>query len=224
MYGENGAQMRTELAALLRQHRAVQGRDLLPDFLAVARRVFTRSLYLPPHFHSESLSDCCVGSQATPQSFLPGVERKDAMKCLTAMTLAVLVTNGLPVVDVAEHGTPDIRMTPAEITLESSAPYYETRIAIVSAGVPLRWRNETASPHSIRHDGCLGGGICAFQSPALPPSDHFMIAPLPPGRSEEKTAKSPSDENTTRPSSPPELSMSRAIDFPLKRSSLTERR
>lgn len=104
------------------------------------------------------------------------------MKCLTAMTLAVLITSGLPVVGVAEPVTPDNRMTPAEITLESSAPYYEPRIAIVSAGVPLRWRNETASPHSIRHDGCLGDGICAFQSPALPPSDHFMIAPLPPGR------------------------------------------
>ncbi len=104
------------------------------------------------------------------------------MQSLIAMTLAVLITSWLPVVGVVERLTPDIRTTPVEITLESSAPYYEPHLAIISAGVPLRWRNQTASPHSIRHDGCLSGGLCAFQSPALPPSDHFMIAPLPPGR------------------------------------------
>ncbi len=104
------------------------------------------------------------------------------MKSLTVTTLALLITNWLPIHDVADHVTPDQRVTPAEITLEASAPYYDPHLAIVSAGVPLRWRNPTASPHSIRHDGCLSGGICAFQSPALPPSDTFMIAPLPSGR------------------------------------------
>ncbi len=100
------------------------------------------------------------------------------MNCLIAMMVMCV----LPAVGFAEQAMPDIHMSPAEISLASSAPYYEPNIAMVPAGVPLQWRNETASPHSIRHDGCLTGDLCAFQSPALAPSDHFMIAPPAPGR------------------------------------------
>jgi len=70
-----------------------------------------------------------------------------------------------------------------EILFESSAPYYEPPLAVVSAGIPVRWSNATASPHSIRHDECLKeDGQCVFQSLAVPPENSFAIAPLPPGR------------------------------------------
>lgn len=70
-----------------------------------------------------------------------------------------------------------------EILFESSAPYYEPQLAVVSAGLPVRWSNATASPHSIRHDGCLKeDGECVFRSLAVPPENSFAIAPLPPGR------------------------------------------
>ena len=70
----------------------------------------------------------------------------------------------------------------ADISFEATAPYYEPYLAVVSAGIPVRWTNPTASPHSIRHDGCLTDGPCAFRSIAVPPNNSFVIAPLPPGR------------------------------------------
>jgi len=74
-------------------------------------------------------------------------------------------------------------MPTAEIVFEATAPYYEPALAVVSAGIPVRWSNSTASPHSIRHDGCLtDDGPCVFQSIAVPPDNSFVIAPLPPGR------------------------------------------
>lgn len=71
---------------------------------------------------------------------------------------------------------------PVEIAFESSSPYYQPRVAVVSAGTPVRWGNATGSHHSVRHDGCLTEEICAFQSIAVPPDSSFLIAPLPPGR------------------------------------------
>lgn len=70
----------------------------------------------------------------------------------------------------------------ADIVFETSAPYYHPDVAIVSADIPVRWSNPTASPHSIRHDGCLTDGPCAFRSIAVLPEESFLIAPLPPGR------------------------------------------
>ena len=73
--------------------------------------------------------------------------------------------------------------TPAvDIAFEASAPYYEPQLAVVPASRPVRWVNSTASPHSVRHDGCLTDELCAFQSIAVPPDSSFVIAPLPPGR------------------------------------------
>lgn len=71
---------------------------------------------------------------------------------------------------------------PAEITFETSAPYYQPQVAVVPAGIPVSWVNSTASPHSVRHDDCLTDATCAFQSIAVPPDSSFSIAPLPPGR------------------------------------------
>lgn len=70
----------------------------------------------------------------------------------------------------------------ADITFEGTAPYYQPQLAVVEAGTPIRWINTTASPHTVRHDGCLTGEVCAFESIAVPPDSSFLIAPLPPGR------------------------------------------
>lgn len=71
---------------------------------------------------------------------------------------------------------------PANITLENCALYYRPYIAVAHAGVLILWVNPTASPHSIRHDGCLTEGLCAFNSIAVPPDSSFAVAPLPPGQ------------------------------------------
>src|SRR5215831_7339705 len=69
-----------------------------------------------------------------------------------------------------------------EIAFQSSAPYYEPPVAIVPMGMPIRWVNATASPHSVRHDACIDEEPCPFQSIAIPPDTSFVVAPLPPGR------------------------------------------
>lgn len=71
---------------------------------------------------------------------------------------------------------------PVEIAFETTSPYYQPRVAFVTAGTPVRWVNTTGSPHSVRHDGCLTEETCAFQSIAVPPDSSFLIAPLQPGR------------------------------------------
>jgi plastocyanin len=69
-----------------------------------------------------------------------------------------------------------------DITFQSSAPYYEPAVAVVPMGMPIRWVNATASPHSVRHDACIDEEPCPFQSIAIPPESSFVVAPLPPGR------------------------------------------
>jgi plastocyanin len=71
---------------------------------------------------------------------------------------------------------------PVEIAFETTSPYYQPRVAVVPISAPVRWVNTTGSHHSVRHDGCLTEGSCAFQSVAVPPDSSFLIAPLPPGR------------------------------------------
>ena len=82
----------------------------------------------------------------------------------------------------AGAAAPRFDVPAVDIAFESAAPYYQPQVAIVSAGAPIRWSNATASPHSIRHDGCLTGDVCAFRSIAVYPDENFMIAPLPPGQ------------------------------------------
>ena len=93
---------------------------------------------------------------------------------------ALLLCFGMPLLTSAMAGIS--YADPVEITFETSAPYYEPQLALVSAGSPVRWVNPTASPHSVRHDDCLTNDTRAFQSIAVPPDSSFSIAPLPPGR------------------------------------------
>lgn len=68
-----------------------------------------------------------------------------------------------------------------EITMENWAPYYQPSSAVIVPGTPVRWTNPTASPHTIRHDGCLSDGPCAFDSGPVFPDNSFSLPPLAPG-------------------------------------------
>lgn len=67
------------------------------------------------------------------------------------------------------------------ITLESVSPYYRPAKATVIAGAPILWINPTASYHTVRHDGCVDGPRCAFDSGPVAPDGRFVLEGLPPG-------------------------------------------
>jgi hypothetical protein len=100
---------------------------------------------------------------------------------ITVLVLALLLA--VPNL-LSGHGLSTVMESaaPAEITFESTAPDYQPEVAVVWSGVPIRWINATASPPSIRHDGCVTNRMCAFQSIAVAPDSSFSIAPLPPER------------------------------------------
>lgn len=93
---------------------------------------------------------------------------------LALLAAGVLVAGG-----VASTGA---SIGPFLITMESWSPYYQPVEAIVPPHRAIKWTNPTASPHTIRHDGCLRPGPCAFDSGAVPPDGAYMIPGLPPGR------------------------------------------
>jgi plastocyanin len=99
----------------------------------------------------------------------------------TRLLIAILLfSSGTLLTDSAAAGAASA--DPIEIAFETTSPYYQPAVAVVSAGTPVRWVNTTGSPHSVRHDGCLTDETCAFQSVAVPPDSSFLLAPLPPGR------------------------------------------
>ena len=67
------------------------------------------------------------------------------------------------------------------ISLDNFAPYYSPAQATVTVGQPIQWINETASQHTITHDGCIGSDPCAFDSGTLSPDASFSIYHLQPG-------------------------------------------
>ncbi len=108
--------------------------------------------------------------------------RRSGVVIWLLVVLAILLL--VPSVSLANNNNadPGVGMPTVDIVFESTEPYYQPQVAIVSVGVPVRWSNPTASPHSIRHDGCLTDEPCAFRSIAVLPDDSFVVAPLPPGR------------------------------------------
>ena len=67
------------------------------------------------------------------------------------------------------------------ISLDNFSPYYSPALATVTAGQPIRWINETASQHTITHDGCVEKGPCAFDSGPLRSDASFSVSDLQPG-------------------------------------------
>jgi plastocyanin len=105
------------------------------------------------------------------------------MRAPSIKTVPMVVVVLLSILTVAGGAIADVvQISPVEIAFESGSPYYLPRTAVVPAGVPVRWVNQTGSHHSVRHDGCVAKEPCAFQSIAVPPESSFAIAPLAPGR------------------------------------------
>jgi plastocyanin len=71
---------------------------------------------------------------------------------------------------------------PFEIVIDGGSPYYYPASAKVPAGAPIRWDNPTGSPHTITHDGCVDGGLCAFDSGVVSPNGSYTAPGLAPGR------------------------------------------
>ena len=93
------------------------------------------------------------------------------------LTLAALLGVLIPIVLAKAVG-------PASepIIMENVSPYYRPEVATRLADAPILWLNPTASPHSVRHDGCLSKGLCAFDSGAVMPEGTYMLQGLAPGR------------------------------------------
>ncbi len=72
--------------------------------------------------------------------------------------------------------------SPVKVLMDYWAPYYRPASAIVHDGGAIHIVNSTSSPHTVTHEGCRGGGTCAFDTGAVQPRTTFIIPPLPPGR------------------------------------------
>ena len=68
------------------------------------------------------------------------------------------------------------------ILIDGLSPYYSPFTASVVSGIPVVWKNPTASPHTVTHDGCRGSGPCAFDSGTILPGGSFHLPDLPPGQ------------------------------------------
>ncbi len=101
------------------------------------------------------------------------------LRWASRLGLGLVLVGGLLLVITPPTGA---KFNPFQITMESGFPYYEPLTLTVGSHQPIRWVNPTASPHTIRHDGCLSGHVCAFDSGAVPPNGKFEIPGLPPGR------------------------------------------
>ena len=97
---------------------------------------------------------------------------------VAVLTLMIAAPGPVKAGQASEAG---IHSNSASIILEGLAPYYVPSIAVVPVGTVVTWTNPTPSPHSIRHDGCLTLGRCAFDSGALLPDGTFSIPMLAPG-------------------------------------------
>ncbi len=83
----------------------------------------------------------------------------------------VILTTALPVFGSGTY----------HITMEQPAPYYTPIVATVPAGSRIQWNNETATAHTVTHDGCLTGQACAFDSGSVAPGNSFSLSLLQPG-------------------------------------------
>lgn len=67
------------------------------------------------------------------------------------------------------------------ITIETFAPYYSPTFVHIDIGTSISWDNPTSALHSITHDSCKTGEVCAFDSGPLGPHGTFTLHHLPPG-------------------------------------------
>lgn len=79
-------------------------------------------------------------------------------------------------------GSSETNLSPVLINMENWAPYYRPSEATIQSRMPIQWKNPTASPHTVRHDGCANKGPCLFDSGAVAPEGIYTISGLDPGR------------------------------------------
>jgi len=104
------------------------------------------------------------------------------LKTLINVVVSLMLMIAAPVSVKAEQASETgLHSNSVSIILEGLAPYYVPAIAVAPVGSVITWTNPTPSPHSIRHDGCLTVGPCAFDSGAVLPDGTFSIPSLPPG-------------------------------------------
>ncbi len=102
-----------------------------------------------------------------------------SMKIVRGAPFALPVLMMLGLLSALQSGA---GFNPFQITMENGSPYYQPIAPTVQPHRPIEWINPTASPHTIRHDGCVTDGPCAFDSGEVPPNGSYAIAGLPPGR------------------------------------------
>jgi plastocyanin len=104
------------------------------------------------------------------------------LKTLINVVVSLMLMIAAPVSVKAEQASETgLHSNSVSIILEGLAPYYVPPVAVAPVGSVITWTNPTPSPHSIRHDGCLTLGPCAFDSGAVLPDGTFSIPWLPPG-------------------------------------------
>ena len=103
-----------------------------------------------------------------------------AVQRIRGLSLTVIVVGLLVVGSDLARG--EVSVPPTVINMENWMPYYSPNEASIHSQTPVRWVNPTASPHTVRHDGCAHEGLCLFMSGLVPPEGSFTISGLAPGR------------------------------------------
>lgn len=67
------------------------------------------------------------------------------------------------------------------IAMEGSALYYSPFLATIPIGFAIQWINQTATAHTVTHDGCLTEKPCAFDSGSVFSGNSFTLPPLAAG-------------------------------------------
>jgi len=99
---------------------------------------------------------------------------------LQTMRLGLILSVILVPLSMGASG--EMTHSPVLIKMENWAPYYRPYEATIPPQTPIYWKNPTASPHTVRHDGCVNGGTCLFDSGTVVPNETYTIQGLEPGR------------------------------------------
>lgn len=97
-------------------------------------------------------------------------------------TIFMMVVSLIVMIAFPAWADPNDTRNSLSIILATDAPYYAPRLAEAPTGTMVSWSNDTASIHSVRHDGCESGlETCAFDSGILQPGDVFSLPATPEG-------------------------------------------
>lgn len=69
----------------------------------------------------------------------------------------------------------------SQIILLDQEPFYVPSTMTILQGQPVQWHNQSMQPHTVTHDGCGQGRMCAFVSEHLHPGERFSVRGLSTG-------------------------------------------